>query len=84
MDSNWPNWWEWDIELSSHCLKRMQERTFSELNLRFMLEDATSLQEQGHGTFIIGTTSQGVQWEVIVVPDYDEQKVIVVTAYPIT
>ena len=47
-----PDWWEWEIEISSHCLKRMQERGFNEAGLRAMLDDATTLVEQGHGTFM--------------------------------
>src|SRR5438105_4588007 len=29
--STWPSWWDWDLELSPHLLKRMIERDFDEL-----------------------------------------------------
>ena len=38
----WPDWWEWEIEISSHCLKRMSERGLNETDLRAMLETSTA------------------------------------------
>jgi hypothetical protein len=78
---DWPDWWDWEIEISSHCLKRMQDRGFHEAGLRAMLEDATGLIEQEHGTFIVETVHEGNRWEVIVSPDDEKQVIIVVTAY---
>ena len=39
-DGQPPEWWEWDLELSSHLLKRMVDRDFNEPDLRAMLETA--------------------------------------------
>jgi hypothetical protein len=78
----WPEWWHWRIEISSHCLKRMTERSFNETDLRTMVEDATGLTEQGHGTFIVITKHQGCPWEVIVSPDFSKVEIVIVTAYP--
>ncbi len=41
----WPEWWDWELELSPHLLKRMADRGFSELDLRAMLDrqEATGL-----------------------------------------
>lgn len=39
-----PDWWSWDIELSPHVLKRMVDRSFTEADLRLMLEGATALR----------------------------------------
>jgi len=39
----WPAWWVWELELTPHVLKRMVDREFTELDLRQMLEDASSL-----------------------------------------
>ena len=36
----WPDWWEWELELSPHLEKRMVDRDFTELDLRTMLENA--------------------------------------------
>ena len=78
----WPEWWEWETEVSSHCLKRMSERGFNEIDLRAMLDDAESLHEQTHGTFLVVTTLADCHWEVIVSPDEVHRLVVVVTAYP--
>ena len=37
----WPPWWVWELELSPHLLKRMEDRRFTEVDLRRMLEQAT-------------------------------------------
>jgi hypothetical protein len=37
---DWPDWWEWELEISPHILKRMVDRSFSETDLRLMLEAA--------------------------------------------
>jgi hypothetical protein len=79
-----PEWWEWELEISSHCLKRMQDRGFTEADLRAMLEDATDIHEQAHETLIIKTVHENRPWEVIVVPDYQKQLIVVVSAYPDT
>jgi hypothetical protein len=46
----WPAWWEWELELSPHVGKRMEDRGF-------------------------------VAWEVIVEPDYEDERLVIVTAY---
>ena len=37
-----PDWWEWELEFTSHLEKRMDDRDFTELDLRAMLERAES------------------------------------------
>jgi hypothetical protein len=32
-----PDWWDWELELSPHLLKRMTDRRFTEIDLRRML-----------------------------------------------
>lgn len=78
----WPDWWEWELEISSHCFKRMEERLFHEADLRAMLEDARGLTEQVHGTFLVETQHEGARWEIVVSPDEEKRVVVVVTAYP--
>jgi hypothetical protein len=34
----WPTWWEWEIEITSHLETRMEDRDFTEIDLRQMLE----------------------------------------------
>ena len=36
----WPDWWNFELELSSHLLKRMVDRDFTEVDLRAMLDRA--------------------------------------------
>jgi hypothetical protein len=78
----WPSWWDWELEFSSHANKRMAERLLSEAALRAMLEDARQIVEQGHGTFVVQAYDGRVRWEIIVAPDYAKRVIVVVTAYP--
>ena len=34
--TDWPAWWDWELELTAHVLKRMVDRRFSEVDLRSM------------------------------------------------
>jgi hypothetical protein len=53
-----PAWWDWEFVMTSHTESRMEERGFSEVELRAMLEDAISIERgsrpadgwSGHGT----------------------------------
>jgi len=38
----WPLWWTWDLELTPHLEKRMEDRQFSEIDLRTMLHSAAA------------------------------------------
>jgi hypothetical protein len=38
-----PDWWEWNLAFTPHVESRMDEREFSELDLRAMIADATDL-----------------------------------------
>ena len=60
----------------------MIDRGFTETDLRAMLEDAASVEEQGHGTFMVKTQHVDARWEVIVMPDRDKEIIIAITAYP--
>jgi len=78
----WPVWWGWELELSSHLLKRMADRGFTEVDLRSMLVDA-----MGHrvdivpARWVISTRHRGRLWEIIVEPDVRARILVVVTAY---
>jgi hypothetical protein len=79
-----PAWWTWELELSAHLLKRMEDRAFSEIDLRRMLEHA-----DGHradileGRFVIEARHGRRSWEVIVEPDELRHLLVVITAYPV-
>lgn len=41
---DWPPWWQWELELTPHLLKRMVDRGFTEVELREMLEKGRELR----------------------------------------
>jgi hypothetical protein len=78
----WPEWWDWELELSLHLFKRMADRGFSELDLRAMLERARGYRPDIiEGRWVIVTTFRGRTWEVVVEPDVGFKRLVVVTAY---
>ena len=82
--SNWPEWWEWELDCNPHLAKRMIDRSFSEIDLREMLERATGFRpDVTHGRWVVETTHNRRAWEVIVEPDDAAKRLIVVTAYPL-
>jgi hypothetical protein len=82
--TRFPDWWNWELEISSHCLKRMSDRGFTETDVRVMIADAESVELQDHGTYIVATRLGRAGWEVIVTPDANQQVLIVVTAYAVS
>ncbi len=80
----WPEWWSWDLELTSHLYKRMEDRGFTEVDLRAMLAEAMSYHEDVvEGRWVITARLRGSDWEVIVEPDAITMQVVVITAYPL-
>ncbi len=78
----WPDWWDYDLDLSPHLVKRMQDRGFTEIDLRAMFADAEdwypSIVPQ---RFIITTRRNRRKWEIVVEPDMTEKRIVVITAY---
>ncbi len=85
-DARWPEWWEWELDCTNnHLGKRMRERSVSEIELRAMLDMATSFRPAKlSGRWIIETTNASERWNIVVEPDEQRQTLIVVTAYPKT
>ena len=82
MRRRWPEWWDWDLELSPHLFKRMVDRRFSELDLRLMLERARGYRPDiTEGRWVVVTAFRRKTWEVVVEPDADARRLVVVTAY---
>ena len=81
----WPPWWEWELELTPHVERRMEDRAFTEVELRQMLETAHGYRDDPvtEGRFIVETRRRGADWEVVVEPDDDDHWLVVVTAYPL-
>jgi hypothetical protein len=82
MMGEWPQWWEWELEISPHILKRMVDRSFSETDLRLMLEQAAGLRpDHVAGRWVVESALDDVPWEIIVEPDEVSEILIAVTAY---
>ena len=80
----WPPWWNWELELSPHLLKRMVDRRFTETDLRDILERAAGFRRDVvPGRYIIETRHGRRHWEVIVEPDPEPRLLVVITAYPV-
>lgn len=80
----WPEWWSWDLEFTAHLLKRMKDRSFSEVDLRTMLTKAMAFHPDVEpGRWAIVTRHRRRTWEVIVEPDDRARVLVVVTAYPL-
>jgi hypothetical protein len=81
---NWPHWWDWDLEFSTHLLKRMLDRDFNEIDVRHMFSVATGTRpDLVDGRWVVTTRLHRSPWEVIVEPDRDSQLLLVLTAYPV-
>jgi hypothetical protein len=59
----WPAWWEWELELTPHLERRMEDRAFTELDLRAMLQVATGWRpDVVDGRFVIVTRHGSRVW----------------------
>jgi hypothetical protein len=80
----WPGWWHWELDISSHVRKRMLDRDFTEVELRAMMEDATGFHPDFEdGRWVIEVQRYGNPWEVIVEPAPRTSRLVVITAYPL-
>ena len=62
----------------------MEDRAFNEVDLRRMLEHASSHRPDIiEGRFVVEARHAGQSWEVIVEPDEMRQLIVVITAYPV-
>jgi hypothetical protein len=80
----WPEWWSWEIQMLLHVQERMVDRSFTETDLRLMLEDAEDLiPSHVPGRWLVVARLHGVAWNIVVEPDAEERILIVVTAYEV-
>jgi hypothetical protein len=62
----------------------MVDRQFTEVDLRRMLEHMAKLRDDiVEGRWVAEARHNGKHWEVIVEPDFESQRLVVVTAYPL-
>ena len=80
----WPPWWGWTLQLTAHLRKRMADRSFTEVDLRGMLQVAHGYRpDVVDDRWVIETRHKSGAWEVIVEPDPAAENLVVVTAYPV-
>jgi hypothetical protein len=84
MSAKRPDWWDWEIELTPHIEKRMEDRDFTEVDLRDMLQRATVFRpDVVTGRFVIEARHRRRRWEIIVEPDDEERLLVAITAYTV-
>ena len=72
------------MELTPRLLKRMEDRSFNEVELRTMLDHARAYRPDiVEGRWIIETRHNCHPCEVIVEPKSDDLVLVVITAYPV-
>jgi hypothetical protein len=80
----WPDWWEWELELRSYTYKRLKERDCTEIELRRMMEHARTFKPAKlEGRWVIETRFQGALWKIVVEPAPEKRRLVVVTAYEV-
>ncbi len=79
----WPLWWKWELELVSHLHTRMEEREFTEIELRRMMEHATgyNLDPSYEGRWLIPARHQRQRWVIVVEPLPERKRLAVITVY---
>lgn len=83
--TTWPDWWRFPLELTPHLEKRMEDRDFTEVDLRVMLQRASGFRgDVVPERFVIETQHAGKPWEVIVEPDTQDSLLVVITAYEVS
>ena len=79
----WPLWWEWELELVSYLHTRMEEREFTEIELRRMMEHATGYHPDPsyEGRWLIRTRHQRQRCVIAVEPLLEKERLAVITIY---
>jgi hypothetical protein len=80
-----PDWWTWDISVSSHAELRMEQRGVTEVEVRAMLKRAARFDPSVvEGRFMIHARRGRRPWVVIVEPDPQAHLLVVVTVYEVS
>ena len=79
-----PDWWDWEIELTPHIEKRMEDRDFTEVDLRAMMDKASAIRpDVVEGRWVVEARYRRKRWEIIVEPDETERLIVAITAYTV-
>lgn len=77
-----PAWWDWELMLTFHVERRMEDRGFTEVDLRAMMEAASGWRrDHVEDRFVLLCRLRGRRWQVIIEPDEDRQVLVIITAY---
>lgn len=77
-----PVWWTWPLDISPHAYRRMPVRGLVETDLRGMLADPVQIGPDAcQGRYLVACRWLGRRWHVIVEPDHEARRIILVTAY---
>jgi len=77
-----PAWWGWELRLDNHVLGRMEDRDFTEIDLRSMLHSVSSVRRHElPERWIVRSRWKRQLWNVILELDHERQEIVVVTAY---
>ena len=80
-----PEWWNWDLSFTGHGELRMEQRGGTEVEVRAMLEQATGFEPNVvEGRFMIHVSHLRSPWIVVVEPDADAKRLVVVTVYGVS
>ena len=79
-----PAWWDWELELSLHLRRRRKERGISEIVLRHMFERADSVHPGAtEGRWRVATSHDARRWIIVVEPEDETQRLVVITAFAV-
>lgn len=77
-----PEWWDWELELSPHLLRRMEERDFTETELRRMLNGVRGVHpDAGARRYRAYGLHRNYRWTIVLEPDPQAKVVVVITAF---
>ena len=75
-------WFDWDLEISDHARKRATLRGFDETDVRAMVTDALGFEPSHEkGRYVVHSRLGRDRWRIVVEPDPEERKLIVVTGW---
>jgi hypothetical protein len=70
--------------MSEHVLDRMEDRGFTETDVRSMLMSAQTIRgDIVAGRWIVSAFHHRRRWEIILEPDAVERLLVVITVYPV-
>jgi hypothetical protein len=80
----WPDWWDWNFEISGYAAKRMRQRDVYEAEVRAMLVDATAIKPaKDPGGRVVTTSKDESEWKIVLEPDESRSIIEVVTVYKV-